>query len=129
MDKDFDNWNGIKKKIHKKDTYLPLYHERQVRWCRLGVNVGFEQNGKGDGYSRPVLILKGFNRHVCLVVPLTTSTKKNPYHQSLGIIDGQESFVIISQLRLIDTKRLYKQIGTIDKEVFKVIIKAVKDML
>lgn len=42
MDKDFDNWNGIKKQIHKKDTYLPLYHERQIRWCRLGVSVGFE---------------------------------------------------------------------------------------
>ena len=82
MEKNFDEWNGIKKKIHQKDTYLPLYHERQIRWCR------------------PV-----------------------------GIIDGQESFVIISQLRSVDTKRLYKQIGTLDKEVFKVIRKAVKDML
>ncbi|MEK7060191.1 MAG: hypothetical protein AAB970_01050, partial [Patescibacteria group bacterium] len=43
-----------------------------------------------------------FSRHVCLVVPLTTSPKKNPYHISVGIVEGEEAFAIISQVRLID---------------------------
>jgi mRNA interferase MazF len=129
MQKDFDKWNDRKKKTHSNEDYLPLYHERQVRWCRLGVNVGFEQDGTGKDFSRPVLILRGFSRNVCLVVPLTTSTKENMYHVSVGIIDDQEADAIISQVRLIDTKRLDQHIETIDKKTFERIRKAVKDML
>lgn len=129
MEKDFDKWNKKKKQTHSQEKYLPLYHERQVRWCTLGVNIGYEQDGTGEGFSRPVLILKGFSRHVCLVVPLTTSQKKNPYHVSIGIIEGREASAIISQLRLVDTRRLYLQIHTVDGETFKRIRKAVKDML
>lgn len=129
MQKDFDTWNKKKKQTHSQEKYLPLYHERQVRWCTLGVNIGYEQDGTGEGFSRPVLILKGFSRHVCLVVPLTTSQKKNPYHVSIGMIEGREASAIISQLRLVDTRRLYLQIHTVDGETFKRIRKAVKDML
>lgn len=129
--KDFDSWNEEKKKTHANEDYLPLYHERDVRWCRLGVNVGYEQDGTGSDYARPVLILKGFSRHVCLVLPLTTSTKKNNYHVALGKIGEEEkdSFAIISQLRLIDTRRLDQRIGIIDKDMFDTIRKAVKDLL
>lgn len=95
----------------------------------MGVNVGFEQDGTGDDFARPVLIIKDFNQHVCLVVPLTRSTKTNPYHISLGEIDGKESFVIISQLRLIDTRRLDTKIGTLEQEVFDSIRKAIRDIL
>ena len=129
MNKDFDSWNKIKKDTQSVDDYLPLYHERQIRWCRLGANIGFEQDGTGEGFSRPVLILKGFNRHVCVVLPLTTSTKENKYYVPIGIIDGRKASVIISQIRLIDTKRLDKQIATLDKKIFSSIRKTVKDML
>ncbi len=127
MQKDFDGWTEEKKKVHDREDIL-LYHERDVRWCRLGINVGFEQDGTGIGYSWPVLVLKAFSRYACLVVPLTTSIKKNPYHISIGLIDDKEAAVIISQLRLIDTKRLYKKIGVIDTKKFAEIRKAVKGM-
>lgn len=129
MRKDFDEWNEVKKRTHEHAECLPLYQARQVRWCTLGINVGFEQDGTGEGYSRPVLILKGFSRHACLVVPLTTSRKENPYHVSVGVVDGKDAFAIISQLRLIDTRRLYLHIATVDVATFDRIRKAVKDML
>lgn len=129
MQKDFDGWNEQKKKTNASEDYLPLYYEREVRWCRLGVNIGFEQDGTGKGYSRPVVILKGFSRHVCLVIPLTTSTKKNKYHVAVGKIEDIEAVAIISQLRLIDSRRLDQHIGVVDKETFKGMRKAVKDML
>ncbi len=129
MDKDFDNWNEEKKHIHGQSEYLPLYHEREIRWCRLGVNIGFEQDGTGAEHSRPMLIMKGFSRQVCLVVPLTTSTKKNKYHVRIGDVAGKKSSVIISQLRLIDTKRLDQHIATLNQEMFEVVRKAVKDLL
>ena len=127
--KNFDKWNKEKKQINNLENYLPFYKERQIRWCRLGVNIGYEQDGTGEGFSRPVLILRGFSRRVCLVIPLTTSSKSNPYHINVGIIDGEKAYVIISQIRLIDTRRLDELIETLNKEKFEEIRKAVKEIL
>ncbi len=127
--KDFDNWNKNKKEMEKLYNYLPFYKERQIRWCRLGLNVGYEQDGTNKEFSRPVLIVKGFSRHVCLIIPLTTSSKKNPYHVSLGNIDGKNAYVVISQVRLIDTRRLDELIETLNKEKYQKIRKAIKDLL
>jgi len=126
MQKDFDGWNEIKKQVHNKNENR-LYHEREVWWCSLGVNVGFEQDGTGINGERPVLILKGFSKHVCLVIPLTTSKKKNPYHIFLGQVGDREASAIISQIRLMDTKRFINRIGFIDHTLFQKIKKAVKD--
>ncbi|KKW10937.1 MAG: 2,4-dihydroxyhept-2-ene-1,7-dioic acid aldolase [Parcubacteria group bacterium GW2011_GWA2_49_9] len=128
MKKDFDAWNNNKKRIHA-DNENKLYHEREVWWCALGVNIGFEQDGTGIESDRPVLILKGFSSQVCLVVPLTTSKKKNPYHVSLGTIEDKIAFAIISQIRLIDTKRLINKIGFVDQVLFANVRKAVKGFL
>src|ERR1700738_4995872 len=127
MEKDFDAWNEEKKKTNANEEYLPLYYEREIRWCRLGVNVGFEQDGTGKGFSRPVLVFKGFSRRVCLAIPLTTSVKRGKYHIPVGEVGGRKAAVIISQLRLIDTRRLDQHIVTLDKEAFERIRKAVKD--
>lgn len=117
MQKDFDGWNEVKKGINDH-AHMPLYHEREIWWCKLGTNVGFEQDGTGDGRSRPVLVVKGFSRQVCFIVPLTTSQKKSPYHIALGTIGKRTASAIISQLRLIDTKRLHAKIDTLDKRRF-----------
>ena len=129
MQKDFDVWNEEKKMIHEH-AHAPLYHEREIRWCHFGVNVGFEQDGTGVGRARPALILKGFSWSVfCLVIPLTTSAKQSPYHVAVGEIGGRAAFAIISQLRLVDTKRLEALVAILDKQAFERIRKAVKDML
>jgi mRNA interferase MazF len=128
MHKKFDDWNENKKLLHNEGS-SKLYHEREVWWCALGVNIGFEQDGTRKSAERPVLILKGFSKDVCLIVPLTTSKKKNPYHIALGKIDDKEAFVITSQVRLIDTKRLVNKIEFIDKDMFQKIRKVIKDLL
>ncbi len=126
--KDFDTWSIQKKELHTTGT-AKLYHSREVWWCILGVNVGFEQDGSGSSSSRPVLILKGFSKYVCLAIPLTTSAKTNPYHFPLGKIDTKESFAILSQLRLIDTRRLVDKICFVSIEKFEEIKKAVRDLI
>ena len=128
MEKNFDEWNEQKKKINDRQDTL-LYREREVRWCQLGINVGFEQDGTGREHARPVLILKAFSRSVCLIVPLTTSAKRNPYHVSVGAVADRKAFAIISQVRLVDTKRLDQKIDNLDKEAFEGVKKAIKDML
>ncbi|MCX6738683.1 MAG: type II toxin-antitoxin system PemK/MazF family toxin [Candidatus Parcubacteria bacterium] len=128
MRKKFDEWNRNKKHIHDEGLNK-LYHEREIWWCALGVNVGFEQDGTSKEAERPVLVLKGFSKDVCLVVPLTTSAKENPYHFALGKVDGKEAFVIVSQIRLVDTRRFVNKIGFVDKDMFQKIRKVIKDLL
>ncbi len=128
MKKDFDAWNENKKQIHN-NIENKLYHKREVWWCSLGVNIGYEQDGTGEKGNRPVLIIKGFSKQVCLILPLTTSNKKNPYHFYIGKIDGKEAWAIISQVRLIDTKRLINKIGFLEKKLFEGVRNAVKENL
>ena len=114
--KDFDGWNIQKKKIDEieKNQWC---HERDVWWAKLGVNIGYEQDGKGESHLRPVLIVKKFNMEMCLVVPLTTKQKTGKYYISYINREGVPIIAITSQLRLIDTKRLYKKkerLGTSD---------------
>ena len=125
--KDFDLWNTQKK--HLDEISNKLYHARDIWWCSLGLNVGVEHHGTGKDFQRPVLIVKGFSKQVCLAIPLTTSQKKNKYHVQLGTINGKESFAIISQIRLIDTRRLINKIAVLDIGIFETIRKAAKDLL
>jgi mRNA interferase MazF len=127
MKKDFDGWNKIKKKT---DTGKPhLYTVREIWWCRFGVNVGTEQDGKGEWYVRPCIILRGFGPDACLVVPLTTSPHNHVLRISVGKIEGEEAKANISQIRVIDTKRLEEKIGFLEKDLFVKLRKAVKDLL
>ena len=128
MKKDFDSWNEKKKKINDRRNF-PFYHHRELWWCSLGVNVGFEQDGSGEENSRPVLILKGLSRETCLVIPLTTSTGKHKLRPSIGLVEEKEAHALLSQIKVIDTKRLIRKIGQLDKKIFENIRKIAKDML
>lgn len=128
MEKNFDEWNEGKKRIHGVGE-SKLYHERQIWWCALGVNVGFEQDGTGSDFERPVLILKSMSRNTCYIVPLTTSPKKHKHRIPMGIVDGKQAAALMSQIRLIDTRRLINKVEFLDVETFARIRKAAKDML
>ncbi len=126
--KNFDEWN-TQKKIIQNFGKNKFYHPRDIWWCSLGANIGFEQDGTGIIKTRPIVILSGFSKEVCLIIPLTTSQKNNKYYLKIGKIKNKEASVIISQIRLIDTKRLLKKMGIIDKNKFEEIRKAVKNLI
>jgi mRNA-degrading endonuclease toxin of MazEF toxin-antitoxin module len=128
MEKDFDGWNERKKRIHSRAA-APFYHERELWWCSLGVNVGYEQDGTGDEYRRPVLILKGLSAATCLVIPLTTSPRSHPLRPAIGTVDGKEAHALLSQIRVIDTRRLVRKIGYLDQDLFEDMRKAARGML
>ncbi|MBI4359736.1 MAG: type II toxin-antitoxin system PemK/MazF family toxin [Candidatus Jacksonbacteria bacterium] len=128
MEKDFNRWNEKKKKIHNR-VNSPFFHEREIWWCSLGLNIGFEQDGAGEEYYRPVLILKGMSRQTCFVIPLTASDKCHHLRPPIGIIEGKEAHALLSQTRLIDAKRLIRKMTYLDAEIFERIKKAAKDML
>jgi mRNA-degrading endonuclease toxin of MazEF toxin-antitoxin module len=93
------------------------------------VNVGFEQDGTGANYDRPVLIIQGFNSHVFFGVALTGKKKYGKFFMPIGEVEGREASVILSQTRLIDTKRLIRKAGTLDIDIFEKICEELKQTL
>ncbi len=79
MNKDFEKWNIRKIWIHKEKPRV-FFKERDVWWCSMGLNVGFEQDGKGDKFSRPILVFKKFNQEIFWGIPLTTKIKENKFY-------------------------------------------------
>jgi mRNA interferase MazF len=125
MNKNFDQWNKLKKVIDTEEKRT-FFHEREVWFCKLGVNVGFEQDGKGDDFMRPVLIFKKFNKQIFIGIPLTTSLKTNKYH---FLLNNKKSAVILSQLRLIDTKRLSHRIEKVSENEISQIKEKLRDLI
>ena len=72
---DFDKWNELKKIIEKKENFLK-FRERDIWFIHLGKNIGSEQNGKGNEFLRPVLVLKKFSKRYFLGVPLSSQKKQ-----------------------------------------------------
>jgi mRNA interferase MazF len=124
--KDFDSWN-LKKKIAELEEKR-LYTTREIWWCRLGVNIGFEQDGSGEEFLRPCVIIRGFGPRVCMVIPLTTSLSKHPLRIPIGEVDTKPASALLSQVRSIDTRRLVEKIGFLDKEKFEEIRKNARNL-
>ena len=54
--KDFDSWNKEKKGLENVGHDILSFHEREIWWCSIGINLGDEQDGKNELFERPVLI-------------------------------------------------------------------------
>ena len=128
MEKDFDKWNTKKKDLHGRQDNL-FYHEREIWWCALGVNIGSEQDGTGENFDRPVVIIRGFNKSVFFAVALTGKKKPGRYYFYVGEVEGKEASAILSQSRLMDTKRLVRKMGVLDEKVFHELKNALSEAL
>lgn len=116
--KNFDGWNCLKKKIDKENVQRDLYfYEREVWWCTLGVNIGIESDGKNENFERPVLIIKKFNGEMIWVLPLTSKEKIGEFFHRIDH-DSGISWVNLSQIKTISTKRLLRKIGMISEKEF-----------
>lgn len=125
MKKDFQEWHKKKTDIEHSSDVRVFFHEREVWWCSLGSNVGFEQDGKGGKFARPVLVFKKFNKEIFWALPLSTRLKEGKFYSPIDLHDGVIRVAIISQLRLTDGKRLIDKIGVIDETNYADIQKAV----
>ncbi len=124
--KNFDAWNRMKKATHNKDV-PPLFSEREIWWCALGINIGSEEDGKGENYLRPVLILRKFNKSIFYGLPITSKIKDDEFHLSINSGDIRGS-IILSQMRLIDSKRLSHLAGKITGDELKEVKKKLKSL-
>jgi len=53
--KNYDQWNNLKKELEER-TNMPSFHEGDVWWCSVGLNIGPEIDGKNVTAERPVCI-------------------------------------------------------------------------
>ena len=114
--KDFQNWHSLKTKLEslEKDE---LFSEQEIWWCSIGENIGFEQDGKNEMFERPVLVLKKFSRDVFLGIPMTSTQKDHPLYFRYKLHDTEGSF-ILSQARILSSKRLQRKISVIGRGLF-----------
>ncbi len=137
MEKDFGSWNKRRKSVNDASARV-FFHPRELWFAHLGVNVGFEQDGRGAEFLRPILILRKFNNEVLWVIPLTKTWKPgNQYYARFEYaaflaVEGaplEASVGILSQLRLIDGKRLRYKIGTVHPDEFILIKERIRRLL
>lgn len=127
MEKDFTGWSRLKAEI-QSDYNAPIFQQREIWWCAIGVNIGHEEDGKGECYSRPVLIVRKFNSRIFWGVPLTTQIKNNPYYYQIHF-KGREQCVMLSQLRIWEARRLTDKMGQLATDHFKEILKELRKIL
>ncbi|HBA46113.1 TPA: hypothetical protein DEQ22_02425 [Candidatus Nomurabacteria bacterium] len=125
--KDFINWHKIKSKVELKENRIN-FQIRDVFSCSIGENVGFEQDGRGEEFLRPVVITKKFNNEIFLGVPLTHTKKTGKYYFAFNLNES-ESVAIVSQVRLFDAKRLKYKVGMISEADFIVLKEKIKQLL
>ena len=116
MKKKFQEWHILKENLHNNNKKV-RFKEREIFWASIGVNIGFEQDGKGVILSRPVLILKKQNNDLFFGIPLSTKIKKGTFFFEFEL-NGKASNALLVQGRTYDVKRLENTLGMMDKNDF-----------
>jgi mRNA interferase MazF len=94
----------------------------------VSLNIGDEQCGKGARSVRPVLILKKFNNHFFLAIPLSSKQKDNKYYYNFEFKEKKQS-AVICQVKCFSAKRLCDLYGELNEDLFKSIKKKVGKLL
>ena len=116
----YNNWNEIIITIENENIIVG-FKERDIFYMNMGKNIGFEQDGKGENFVRPVVIIKGFNKNMFFGIPLSTKMKEGKFYYKFRFQNKDElveNIALLSQMRLFSTKRLLNKIGVISKEDF-----------
>ncbi|MDE2188798.1 MAG: hypothetical protein KGJ35_03680, partial [Patescibacteria group bacterium] len=80
------------------------------------------EDGKGSIFARPVVVFKKFNKKIFWGIPLTLQSKNGKFYSKIELLDGVLRMAILSQMRLLDSRRLYYKIGIIDENNYKNLI-------
>ncbi len=128
--KDFDSWNELKKKIEDEKNIPDRFpKEGEVWMSSLGKNIGYEQNGSGDNFSRPILIIKKFNNHMFWVIPLSTKQKDFDFYFNFTDPNDQKVSAILAQMKLTSVKRLKRKLYDIPNKLFDEMKQKLKSFL
>jgi mRNA interferase MazF len=127
--KNYQDWTPVKTKINNAPKRPEGLRRGEIWICSIGENIGFENDGKGQSFSRPVLIIKKHSNLTCYVVPLSTTSKRGHFYYPFDGHTGRVSVAMLSQSKTIDTARLKRKIGKIDEVDLLTICARLKEVL
>ena len=114
---EYDSWNELKKEVSKEIDQPDRFPKEGEVWISIfGKNIGFEENGTGESFSRPVLIVKKFNNLMFWSIPLSTKQKKLDFYFNFTDPSGLLVAAILAQMKLISVKRLRRKLYDIPQE-------------
>ena len=130
MNKDYVAWTRIKSEINNKISFIEnkYFKERDIWWANVGENIGFEEDGKGERFLRPILVLRKFNKNLLLIVPLSKTDKEGKYYFNFRY-DKKYSNALLSQIKSIDSSGLAKKIGMISTIEFNLIKEKIRKLI
>ena len=126
----FNIWNLLKQKIHFWNNKEFFVKPKQIWYVHNWINVWFETNGKWNDFKRPVLVLKKV-WNVFFVAPMSTKWKDDNkfYYKLDDSYFNKPSYILLSQIKIIDKKRFFEEIWEISWEDFRNIKNKLKDLL
>ena len=102
-----------------------------IRWANLNPTIGHEQAGQ-----RPVLVLSKsvFNKNsgTVIAVAITSQLQKAGFPLTLELSNTRlpkKSWVKISQIRTLSTKRIGKKIGIVDQEELNLVLEGLNEII
>ena len=102
-----------------------------IRWANLNSTIGHEQAGQ-----RPVLVLSKsvFNKNsgTVIAVAITSQLQKAGFPLTLELSNAKlpkKSWVKISQIRTLSTKRIGKKIGIVDQEELDLVLEGLNEII
>jgi len=123
----FNRWNSKKQSLDILKKSI-LFQERDILFISMGKNIGYEQDGKGEDFLRPVLVYKKFNKEQFLGFALTSKKKSGKFYQEISH-NNRISYVILSQLKTYSAKRVKYRSGKIDTNHLKKVHKKFIDLV
>ncbi len=112
--KQFLVWIGIKERLHTRDIKPPFFKEGEMWWAHIGENVGSEVDGKGDNFTRPVVVFRKLGAATLLAIPTSTQQKSGTWYVPFRH-KGIDEIALLAQTRVISFKRLKNKIGQLDE--------------
>lgn len=116
--KKFLEWISLKEKLHKKESKPPFVSEGDIWWISFGENIGSEINGKSELFTRPGIIYKKLSHSFYFIVPTTTKEKEGSWYIKF-LHKNKEMFACLHQVRVVDYRRLFSKLGTLDGKDFQ----------
>ena len=129
MEKDFDKWNKVKKEVNAYElSWDFFYHQREVWWCAIGLNIDVETDGKQVNFERPVLVMRKFNKEMFWGVPITSKERTGEFYEKI-LHDKGEAWAMLTQMRTFSSKRLLRKIGMTSEKDFEKIQERICEFL
>jgi len=118
---EFDKWNEVKKETNQENITFG-FRDRDIFYIKMGKNIGFEQNGKGENFVRPIVVFKKFNKNMFFGIPLSTQLKDGIFYYKFQFQKNDKistNIALLSQMKLYSTNRLLNKIGVMSKDDFE----------